>query len=238
MALGGGYPYFVNSTVKDPWGAKGRRTDGRDLIAEFRSAGYSIVTNSTGLAAVDAREGKKVLGLFSSSHMAYDRFRGQDEPGLSVMTSKALDILSRDRDGFFLMVEGGRIDHAGHARDLVNATGDTLAFDAAVQTALDFAAKDGHTLVIVTADHETGGLTLGALPGAAYSAGTNQYFASGGTATTDASGRPIIALEAVEASHTAVDVPVLAQGPGADTLGHGLVDNTEIFTAMKEALRL
>ena len=195
VALGGGYLYFINATVKDPWGSKGKRTDGRNLITEFQSAGYTVVNNSTGLAGVKAREGTKVLGLFSSSHMEYDRARSANEPGLAAMTGKALDILSKDRDGFFLMVEGGRIDHAGHARDYANTTGDTLAFDEAVQTALDFAGKKRDTLVIVTADHETGGLTLGATTNANYGAGMSPYFPSGGNLTKDAAGKPIIALD-------------------------------------------
>ncbi len=239
VALGGGYPYFVNATAKDPWGTKGKRTDGRNLVTEFQSAGYTVVNNSTGLATVKAKEGAKVLGLFSSSHMEYDRARNTtNEPSLTAMTEKALEILSKDRDGFFLMVEGGRIDHAGHARDYANDTGDTLAFDAAVEKALDFAESDGHTLVIVTADHETGGLTLGATTNANYSAGMNPYFASSGNLTTDTAGKSVIALDPVEASHTAVDVPILASGPGAATFGHGLIDNTAIFAGMKGALRV
>ncbi|MEN6516602.1 MAG: alkaline phosphatase [Methanospirillum sp.] len=239
LAFGGGYPYFINATVKDPWGAKGKRTDGRDLIAEFRSAGYTVVNNSTGLAGVKAREGTKVLGLFSSSHMEYDRARNTtNEPSLAAMTGKALEILGKDKDGLFLMVEGGRIDHAGHARDYANNTGDTLAFDAAVQTALDFTKKNPDTLVIVTADHETGGLTLGATTNANYAAGMSPYFPSGGNLTKDANGTAIIALDPAEASHTAVDVPILASGPGAIEFGRGMIDNTEIFTRMKAALRV
>jgi alkaline phosphatase len=77
------------------------------------------------------------------------------------MTAKALDLLDEDPDGFFLMVEGSRIDHAAHGNDAAAHLHDMLAYDAAVATALDFARRDGRTLVISVADHETGGLTLG-----------------------------------------------------------------------------
>ncbi|MDI3280079.1 MAG: alkaline phosphatase [Bacillota bacterium] len=153
VLLGGGKGYFV------PAAQKGKRTDGRDLIAEARSKGYTFVETKDELNKVT---GGKVLGLFKSSHLSYELDRDPArEPSLAEMTRKAIELLSRDPDGFFLMVEGGRIDHASHAHDAAAAVYDTLAFDEAVGVALDFALRNPDTLVVVTADHETGGLSVG-----------------------------------------------------------------------------
>jgi alkaline phosphatase len=93
------------------------------------------------------------------------------------MTAKAIEVLSRDPDGFFLVVEGGGIDWMAHNRDIAGSARDVVAFDEAVAVAYDFASADGDTLVIVTADHETGGLEVGDSP--------NVEFIAGITASTD-----------------------------------------------------
>jgi alkaline phosphatase len=151
------------------------------------------------------------------------------------MTEKAIAILSKNPKGFFLMVEGGRIDHAGHERNLSKIVADTLAFDDAVKVALDFASLENSTLVIVTADHECGGLVLQPENLTVYESGSiSPIFASG---TTRVSGpRYDFITETEEATHTAVDVPVMASGPGAEKVSHGKLDNTQIFEIMKEAL--
>lgn len=153
VLLGGGKQFFV---TKDE---KGKRTD-KDLLGDFKAKGYQVVESANNLKAVPAKEGTKVLGLFGSSHVAYVPDRTPETPSLAAMTSKALDILSKDKDGFVMMIEGGRIDHAGHANDLPTMVQETLDFDAAFKTAIEFAKKDGNTSVVVTADHETGGLSL------------------------------------------------------------------------------
>jgi alkaline phosphatase len=151
------------------------------------------------------------------------------------MTAKAIEILSKDEDGFFLMVEGGRIDHASHARNLSNNNADTLAFDEAVKVALDYAMKENDTLVIVTADHECGGFTLQPSDLESYEAsGLNPIFASGMITTPGSYNL----TAGKEATHTAVDVPVMASGPGADNVSRGKMDNTEIFDLMRNALGL
>ena len=156
VLLGGGLRHFIPKEVP---GSK--RKDSRDLIKEAKALGYLIVRNRTQLLAVDPSRTRLLLGLFSLSHMAYEIDRkGTGQPSLAEMTKKAIEILSRDKDGFFLMVEGGRIDHACHANDAAAAIMDTLAFDEAVKVALDFAKRDGETLVIITADHDTGAPTL------------------------------------------------------------------------------
>lgn len=152
VLFGGGKQFFV---TKDE---KGKRAD-KNLLPEYEAKGYKVVENAKGLASLSAQN-SKVLGLFGSSHVAYVPDRTEETPNLAEMTSKALEILSADKDGFAIMIEGGRIDHAGHANDLPTLVQEALDFDAAFKVAVDFAKKDGNTSVVVTADHETGGLSL------------------------------------------------------------------------------
>ena len=126
--------------------------------------GYTNVTNAEELAAVDTESREYLLGLFTNSHMSYEVDRAQpglDEPSLAEMTAVALDVLDNDPEGFFVSIEAGRIDHACHDHDITGSIWDTLAFDEAVQVALDYQAEHPDVLVVATADHETGGLSLG-----------------------------------------------------------------------------
>jgi alkaline phosphatase len=145
------------------------REDERNLIQEMAAAGYTVVQTADELAAVDFTTTDHLLGLFADASMAYaiDRADDQDntEPTLADMTSAALQVLSRDEDGFFLMVEDGRIDHAANYNDPRGTIDEVLAFDDAVRVALDYQAANPDVLVIVTADHETGGLSLGRTSG-------------------------------------------------------------------------
>jgi alkaline phosphatase len=152
LLLGGGLGFFR----PEP---EGRRTDGRDLVAEASAAGYYIVQTTDQLATVRTLP---LLGLFASDHLAYeiDRHR-TDQPSLAEMTRRALELLDGHPQGFFIMIEGGRIDHAGHANDAPAHLHDILAYDDAVRVALAFARADGRTLVVSAADHETGGLSIG-----------------------------------------------------------------------------
>jgi alkaline phosphatase len=139
-------------------------TGGPNLIDDLQEAGYEFVTNAQELADAPAANGT-LLGFFGGIAMTYrlDRQQnaGNSEPTLAEMTAKAIEVLNRGSDGFFLMVEGGAIDWLSHKRDPAGTLGETIAFDEAVQEALNFANDDGETLLVVTADHETGGLTLG-----------------------------------------------------------------------------
>jgi alkaline phosphatase len=240
VILGGGLQYFVGKNDTDPTGKEGKRNDDRNLLADFDSQGYAFVYNKTAFGNVDAKITKKLLGLFESSHLQYELERQsspEKEPSLAEMTEKAMDILSRNPRGFFLMVEGGRIDHAGHERNLSKIVADTLAFDEAVKTAMDFASKNNDTLVIVTADHECGGLVLQPDNLEVYESGAiDPIFTSGTTRT--AGPRYDFITEMDEATHTAVDVPIMATGPGAEKVIQGKLDNTQIFEIMKEALGL
>jgi alkaline phosphatase len=209
--------------------------DNRSLLEEAPSLGWTVVRNGRELSAVDPASTDRLLGIFTDSHMSYELDRDSAaEPSLAEMTEKAIEILSRDDDGFFLMVEGARIDHAGHARDYKRAVGDTLAFDEAVKVALDYAAENPETLVVVTADHECGGLVLGA-NSSEYIEGWAPNFGSGAYPVSD-SYADLQILE--EASHTATDVPIFASGPGAIEFSRGLIDNTEVFEILEAAMGL
>lgn len=158
VVLGGGRSRFMPNTADDPEdsGKHGDRRDGRNLIDEFLAKfGGTYVWNKAQFDAVDPSRTERLLGLFERSHMKYEYDRPSDtagEPSLAEMTGKAIDILKRNRKGFFLMVEGGRIDHAHHAGNAYRALTETIALSDAVRVALQkISLKD--TLVIVTADH-------------------------------------------------------------------------------------
>ncbi|MBN2450626.1 MAG: alkaline phosphatase [Lentisphaeria bacterium] len=164
VVFGGGRKYLLPIGNDD-----GVRSDGLDLEGVLRARGYRVLSD-TGDAWAELAKGPpgaetaRVFGLFAAGDMApepdrYDVAPG--EPSLDEMTRNAIALLSRDPEGFFLMVEGSQIDWACHANDPAHLVGDLLAFDRAVQTALDFARDDGHTLVIVCSDHNTGGVTIG-----------------------------------------------------------------------------
>ena len=151
--FGGGTDYF---TAKEDGG---KRNDKRNLIAELKAAKYSFAANKSEFDKLPADGATKIAGLFTKSHMAYDLDRdATKEPSLAEMTGKAIDALAARKKGFFLMVEGGRIDHALHATNARRALQDTGAFDDAIKLALDRmqAIDPGlkNTLVVVTADHD------------------------------------------------------------------------------------
>ncbi|NPV70160.1 MAG: alkaline phosphatase [Firmicutes bacterium] len=153
VVLGGGKKYLL------PKSAGGARTDNEDLVQVLRSMGYDIVENTGALMNSSA---SRIWGMFAGDAMAYDMDRDPaKEPSLAQMTQKAIEVLSKDPDGFFLFVEGSEVDWASHANDPVGVIGDVLAFDAAVMVALDFAKKDGQTLVVAFTDHGNGGMSIG-----------------------------------------------------------------------------
>ncbi|NHJ05107.1 MAG: hypothetical protein EAX90_09800 [Candidatus Heimdallarchaeota archaeon] len=120
--------------------------------------GYTIVRNKSSLNEIISGD---IFGIFSEDHIPYDGDRELTLiPSLADMTQKAIDVLSQDGDGFFLMVEGGRIDHACHSNDEVNCALETIAFDKAIRVALKYAISNENVLLLVTADHETGGLRV------------------------------------------------------------------------------
>lgn len=177
------------------------------------AAGYTVVTDRASMQALDASHTSYVSGQFGSSPLPYEYDGVGSLPHLTEMTSAALDIIGGSPEGFFLMVEGGNIDHAGHSSDLARDIFETIEFSSAVRTALDWAAGRTDTLIIVTADHETGGLTVtqnngaGALPSVSWASGGN---------------------------HTAANVPLYAWGSGA-SLFSGTLDNTAFFVKIADS---
>ncbi len=159
VALGGGRAQFLPATAADPEYAtrRGARQDGRDLMAEWKAkdARRQTITDAAGFSAINFDSDVQVFGLFEPSHMQYEADRagdGKGEPSLAGMTRAAITRLSRNPNGYVLMVEGGRIDHAHHAGNAARALADTAALDEAVAAAV--AATDpAETLIVVTADH-------------------------------------------------------------------------------------
>lgn len=158
VAMGGGRANFLPAETADPEfpARTGLRLDGRNLAEEWASReGADWVWNTRDFDAIDPAKTKHLLGLFNPSHMQYELDRPNDkggEPSLAQMTRKALEILHRDEDGYLLIVEGGRIDHAHHATNAKRALYDTVALADAVKVADDM-TRDDETLILVTADH-------------------------------------------------------------------------------------
>ena len=175
--------------------------------ASAASAGYTVVTDRAGMQALDTETVTMVSGQFGSTHLPYE-YDGDwtSLPHLSEMTTSALAILDNDPDGFFLMVEGGKIDHAGHNNWIERNVCETVEFSNAVQIAINWAQGRPDTLIIVTADHETGGLTV------------LQNNGQGNFPTVSWS----------TTSHTGANVPVYAWGVNAQLVS-GVMDNTDLF---------
>lgn len=157
-------PFELEGTVNmdaDLLEGESKRQDDRNLIQEASDNGYKLIFTLQQLNQMD-KDIDKVLGLFANKHFPYyiDRKRNTSLPTLSQMTEKALEILSQNQNGFFLMVEGGLIDWTTHANDPAATLYEMIEFDQTVQTALNFAYDHKDTLVLVTADHSTGGWGL------------------------------------------------------------------------------
>jgi alkaline phosphatase len=203
VLFGGGRKFFLPKS--DP---NSGRKDDLDLIARAREAGYLVVETASELRS---SRGSHMLGLFQLEALT----TAEPEPSLALLTGKAIRALrhaclessaGKGRPGFFLMIEGSQIDWACHDNDAAEAVRQTLLFDQAVEVAVDFALRDGRTLVIVTADHETGGLTL--------TAGGNE-------------GDMELTPHWSTTGHTGSPVPLWALGPGAAHFA-GVQDNTDI----------
>lgn len=190
VIMGGGKAFFL---PKDTEGSQ--REDSRDLLIEAKSAGYTFCSTSDELRVAKG----KILCLPALTELD----AGVPAPPLSELAAKAIDVLSKDKQGFFLMCEGGLIDRYAHANNFDGMVAQLMEFDKVVAKALEFAKKDGNTLVVVTADHETGGLTL----------------------LTDEHGK--LRPSWSTSGHSGIPVPVYAYGPGSECFA-GFQDNTEL----------
>lgn len=300
VIMGGGSKHFY------PQGnAVSARKDDKNLVEEFKKLGYSFSSNEKELAATPA-SADKLLGLYHDNNMNVYVDRGMlknpkvlgaypDQPGLVEMEQKAIDALSKNKNGFFLMVEGASIDKQLHAMDWQRATYDTIEFDKAVKLARDYAEKNKDTLVVVLADHAHGASISGTYherdgktgreavrqaaqsifptfedrDGDGYPDDPNPdvtiavQYANHPNAQIDYKfkevptpvnikkdgkvvGNPAIHGEYEEGNvpanvtseeHAADDIIVNAEGPGSEFF-HGVIDNTEVFYGMAEALGL
>lgn len=274
VALGGGRSYFLPNTLADPEdpGAFGNRRDGRNLPQEWASRpGAAYVWNRAQFNAIDPRSTRKLLGLFERSHMEYEYDRPNDtgkEPSLAAMTRKAIEILQANDNGkgYFLMVEGGRVDHAHHAGNASRALSDTVALSDAVRAARNLTSEED-TLIVVTADHSHV-FTIAGYPdrgndilGKVVTEGQLALADDGKPYTTlgYANGpgyrgpgeRPDLTLVdtahpdflqeaaipiAASETHAAEDVGIYASGPGAHAF-QGVVEQNVIFHVMSQSQR-
>jgi len=177
-------------------------------VQQFEGAGYTVVTDRDTMQALDTENIDMVCGQFGNGPLPFEPDTGP-MPHLTEMAETALRVLDNDPDGFFVMIEGGQIDTAGHSNLTANMVFETVEFDNAVQAAIAWAQGRSDTLIIVTADHETGGLTVlanngaGVLPTVSWSTG----------------------------GHSEANVPVYAWGVNADMIG-GVMDNTDLFSVV------
>lgn len=255
VVLGGGSRAFLPELP----GTDGRRRDGRDLLVELQGKGYRIVQTRDELRnAIDGGAGR-VFGAFAPSHLAYvlDRARSAPhEPSLPEMVDAALDVLTQDPDGFFLLVEGGRIDHAHHETNGRRAIEEMIEFDDAVGLVLDRLGEDA--LVLVTADHDHVMALAGyaeASRGVFSQAGldrdgipyTTVLYANGpggpvpttldSPTLTDPDFRERSGVPLSSETHGAPDVPLYLWGPTEQIRSlAGTIDNTEVFSLLRTAL--
>lgn len=193
--IGGGRKFFS------------QRTDGKNLIDSLKAKRYQIANSIDEVQKVSS--GKLAAFLADEQQAKFSEGRGDQ---LVKSTETALRILSQNKKGMFLMIEGSQIDWGGHADDTEYIVNEMLDFDRAIGKVIDFAKKDGNTLVIITADHETGGLSL-----------------NGGDMKTGK-----VEGKFTTKDHTGVMIPVFAFGPGAEKF-IGIYENTAIFQKMIDA---
>ncbi len=195
--IGGGYKFFTE------------RKDKQDLTAKLKENGYKVLRNLDAISNVNSG---KLAGLITSEHIGKYTERGDMLP---IATQTALNILKQNENGFFLMVEGSQIDWAGHQNNTIYIVEEMLDFDRSIGKVLDFASNNRETLVIVTADHETGGLGVN-------EGNFETGYVKGGYTT---------------GSHTGQMVPIFAFGPGSENFT-GIMDNTDIAIKMMKLLGL
>lgn len=199
VLIGGGVEFFLPAGRPNS-----KRTDNWDLIARAKAKSYDVALSP---AEFSKLRGARILALLNVGGLTTK----PPEPPLANLASRAIQALASSGRGFFLMVEGGQIDWFGHSNDLPGLINQVLLFDDAVGKALDFAKKDGNTLVVITADHETGGLQIERKGGKEFV----------GTFTRK--------------GHSDTPVDVFAFGPGAERMRQ-VKDNTDIPKAIAEML--
>ncbi|MBI2609003.1 MAG: alkaline phosphatase [Deltaproteobacteria bacterium] len=238
VLLGGGLKYFTP-----------------EMQEELKKQNYTVVKTLEEFNKIDSKKTQKLFGLLSDSHLAYELDRTSaniKEPSLTELVLKAHEVLKKNPKGYFLMVEGGRIDHAGHENDALRAIHDTIAFDKAI-AAYQLVVTSKDTLVLVTADHETGGLSINGYPNLGI--GLFEHVKEGDKkldypVLTWATGPGFGVKETAQglftekqpaaflrdySAHSGVDVYLYGWGVGSEVV-QGTLDNTDIFKIMKKAL--
>ncbi len=193
--IGGGLDHFAN------------RSDGRNLVEELETKGYRIAYNMDEVMQVSSG---KLAALVADNHPP-SMLDGRGDM-LPQATLAALNILKRNPEGFFMMVEGAQIDWEGHSNDIEGIVAEMLDFDRVIGKALEFARQDGNTLVVIASDHDTGGLAL-------HGFDSDTHLLTAGFTT---------------GGHTGLIQPVMAWGPGAEKFT-GIYENTGVFDNMLEA---
>ena len=247
VTLGGGAKTFAETATAGEW-------QGKTLREQALARGYQIVSDAASLAAVtQAGQDKPLLGLFAEGNMPVrwhgpkasyhgnldkpavtctpNPQRNETVPTLAQMTDKAIELLSKNEKGFFLQVEGASIDKQDHAANPCGQIGETVDLDEAVQRALEFAKKDGNTLVIVTADHAHSSQIV-----------APDTKAPGLTQALNTKDGAVMAIsygnsEEDSQEHTGSQLRIAAYGPNAANVV-GLTDQTDLFYTMKAALGL
>ena len=201
VILGGGLEYFIPSDS-----AGSNREDQLNVLSSLRDQGYSVVLDRQAMIEEDSEQ---IFGLFSPSGMPSEN----RVPSLAEMTNKAVESLSSNENGFFLMVEGSQIDWGGHANETPYVVREVKDFDDAIGVVLTFAQENPGTLVIITADHETGGMTIN---------GVN-------------SENTMVDIAWTSTGHTGTPTPLMAYGPHAVEFS-GWWDNTDIGKKVADLL--
>lgn len=244
VMLGGGMDKFVSMSAYDKNSATCPAIDHGDLTRVAVQKGYTLVSDKIAMEMAVAGGARKLLGLFNPAGMLPECKRmdtpfgdpntdllcmdksgpvATSEPRLADMTKAALEILEKDGDGFFLMVEGSQVDWANHANDFEYQLGEMLAFAEAVKTVRDWIdehpARKAGTLLVVVADHDCGGMQI------------NGPYGAGNLVT-----KGKITPSWTSKDHTGVDTIIWSQGPQSDRLARGALENTFLYDVMKSAL--
>nr|WP_255709990.1 alkaline phosphatase [Lelliottia sp. WAP21] len=247
VTLGGGAKSFMETATAGEW-------QGKTLREQAQVRGYQMVSDAASLEAItEANQDKPLLGLFSEGNMPVrwegpkasyhgnldkpavtctaNPERNASVPTLAAMTEKAISLLSKNDKGFFLQVEGASIDKQDHAANPCGQIGETVDLDEAVQKALEFAKKDGNTLVIVTADHAHASQIVA--PDTKAPGLTQALTTKDGAVMVMSYGNS----EEESMEHTGAQLRIAAYGPHAANVV-GLTDQTDLFYTMKAALNL
>lgn len=246
LIIGGGKDFFL------PKDLGGKREDSRNLLQEFKDRHYRVITDYNTLTQQNPRDTSPLLAVLDNDHLPYDLDRKADELPLEDLVAFAINVLSQNPKGYLLIVEPGRVDHASHMNWARHAFGDMLAFDRSLKRTLELVGDD--TLLLVTADHETGGLALNGYAPLGSTKGNkllmnqtrdfaNDRYNHGLISWASGPGfespthvdpnqenfrhRAAYPSPRGSAYHTAVDVPVFAKGPGQE-LFTGVHNNKDL----------